>query len=49
MKPKTLHRHDLSDRVWNIIEPHLPGRRGPKSRPESRPAKDNRLFINAVI
>ena len=45
MKPKTLHRHDLSDRVWNIIEPHLPGRRGPKSRP----AKDNRLFINAVI
>lgn len=45
MKHNTLHRHDISDRAWNIIEPHLPGRRGSKSRP----AKDNRRFINAVI
>ncbi|HEY2811348.1 MAG TPA: IS5/IS1182 family transposase, partial [Rhabdochlamydiaceae bacterium] len=21
-------RHDISDRVWNLLEPHLPGRRG---------------------
>lgn len=41
----TLHRHDISDRAWKIIEPHLPGRAGTKSRP----AKDNRKFINAVI
>ena len=41
----TLHRHDISDRAWKIIEPHLPGR----GRTKSRPAKDNRKFINAVI
>ena len=40
-----LHRHDISDRAWKIIEPHLPGRAGT----QSRPAKDNRKFINAVI
>ena len=40
-----LHRHDISDRAWKIIEPHLPGRAGT----QSRPAKDNRRFINAVI
>ncbi len=21
-------RHDISDRVWSLLEPHLPGRRG---------------------
>ena len=41
----TLHRHDISDRAWKIIDPHLPGRAGTKNRP----AKDNRKFINAVI
>ena len=41
MKDQTLHRHNISDRVWNIIEPHLPGHSGSKSRP----AKDNRLFL----
>ena len=45
MKNKTLHRHDISDRAWEIIEPYLPGRAGTKSRP----AKDNLSFINAVI
>ncbi|MGN0779235.1 MAG: IS5/IS1182 family transposase, partial [Aristaeellaceae bacterium] len=21
-------RHDISDRVWELLEPHLPGRKG---------------------
>ena len=21
-------RHDISDKVWNLLEPHLPGREG---------------------
>ena len=36
-------RHDISDRVWEILEP-LPRRQGP-----GRPAQDNRRFINAVF
>ena len=40
-----LHRHDISDRAWKIIEPHLPGRAGT----QRSSAKDNRRFINAVI
>lgn len=39
------HRHDISDKVWEIIEPLLPGRRGMWGGI----AKDNRMFINAVI
>ena len=38
-------RHDISDKVWNLLEPHLPGRSGHVGRP----ASDNRLFINAVF
>ena len=38
-------RHDISDKAWEILEPHLPGRKGT----ESRPAHDNRNFINAVF
>lgn len=37
-------RHDISDRVWALLEPHLPGREGAWGGV----AKDNRLFINAV-
>ena len=26
---KAAHRrHDISDRVWGLLEPHLPGRKG---------------------
>ncbi|MEK6735097.1 MAG: IS5/IS1182 family transposase, partial [Pseudomonadota bacterium] len=26
---KTSHRrHDISDKVWGLLEPHLPGREG---------------------
>ena len=37
MKNKTLHRHDISDKTSEIIEPHLPRRASIRSRP----AKDN--------
>ena len=26
-------RHDISDKAWKIIEPHLPGRKGTTGRP----------------
>jgi len=38
-------RHDISDRVWVLLEPHLPGRAGSWGGI----AKDNRRFINAVF
>lgn len=39
------HRHDITDRVWKILEKLLPGRRGQ----HGGIAKDNRKFINAVF
>ena len=36
-------RHDISDKTWELLEPHLPGREGVWGGI----AKDNRLFINA--
>jgi transposase len=38
-------RHDISDHVWSLLEPHLPGRKGSWGGL----AKDNRQFINAVF
>ncbi len=38
-------RHDISDRMWKLLQPHLPGRQGSTGRT----ARDNRQFINAVI
>ena len=38
-------RHDISDKIWERLEPHLPGRLGGWGEV----AKDNRLFINAVF
>ena len=38
-------RHDISDKVWSLLEPHLPGRQGYWGGK----AKDNRTFINAVF
>jgi transposase len=38
-------RHDISDRVWQLLESHLPGRAGAWGGK----ARDNRLFINAVF
>jgi transposase len=39
------HRHDLSDKDWILLEPHLPGREGSWGGI----AQDNRKFINAVF
>ena len=39
------HRHDISDRTWFLLEPHLPGRKGGWGAV----AEDNRRFINAVF
>jgi transposase len=38
-------RHDISDKMWDILEPELPGKRGDWGGI----AKDNRRFINAVF
>ena len=38
-------RHDISDKAWSLLGPHLPGRQGVWGGI----AKDNRLFINAVF
>ena len=39
------HRHDISDKVWSLLEPHLPGQRGQWGGI----AQNNRRFINAVF
>ena len=38
-------RHDISDQVWELLKPHLPGGAGKRGRP----AKDNRLFLNIEV
>ncbi len=38
-------RHDISDRVWKLLKPQLPGRKGSWGGK----TQDNRLFINAVF
>ena len=38
-------RHDISDKIWELLASHLPGREGVWGGI----AKDNRLFINAVF
>ena len=38
-------RHDISDKTWALLAPHLPGRKGSWGGI----AQDNRLFINAVF
>ena len=40
-----IHRHDISDDIWSVIEAHLPGSIGNRGRR----ARDNRLFFNAII
>jgi transposase len=45
MSRETLRRHDISDRTWALLEPHLPGKQGSWGGL----ARDNRLFINAVF
>ena len=38
-------RHDITDAVWALLEPHLPGRKGSWGSI----ARDNGLFVNAVF
>ena len=38
-------RHDMTDRIWGLLEAHLPGRRGSWGGI----AEDNRRFIDAVL
>jgi len=38
-------RHDISERAWKLLDPHLPGRAGAWGGN----ARDNRQFINAVF
>jgi hypothetical protein len=38
-------RHDIDERAWKLLEPHLPGRKGAWGGI----ARDNRTFINAVF
>jgi len=45
MTTPAYRRHDISDHVWELREPHLPGRRGSWGGV----ARDNRQFINAVF
>jgi transposase len=45
MSPDTHRRHDISDQVWELLAPHLPGRAGAWGGN----ARDNRLFIDAVL
>jgi len=45
MTTTTHRRHDLSDRVWGLLAPHLPGQEGMWGGK----ARDNRQFINAVF
>jgi len=45
MKEAAHRRHDMPDRIWNLLEPLLPGRVGVWGGI----AKDNRQFINAVF
>ncbi len=42
---KAHHRHDISDHVWSLLEPHLLGRSGSWGGI----AKDSRQFVNAVF
>lgn len=42
---ETYQRHDISDRVWELLKPNLPGQKGGWGRV----AHDNRRFINAVF
>ncbi len=45
MNSPAYRRHDISERVWKVIEPHLPGQKGMWGGQ----AKDNRQFINGIF
>lgn len=40
-----IHRHDISNALWERLKPHLPGSKGNRGRRGT----NNRLFIDAII
>ena len=42
---ESCHRHDISDELWYLIEPHTIGQKGT----HGGNARDTRKFINAVF
>lgn len=45
MQQEDYRRHDISDKIWELSEPHLKGRKGT----HGGNVKDNRQFINGVF
>ena len=41
-----IHRHDLTDKMWTVLEQHTPKQKGGWG---GNNANDNRVFINAVF
>ena len=41
-----IHRHDLSDEMWEVLKQHLPKQKGEWG---GNNANDNRVFINGVF
>jgi transposase len=42
---ESYRRHDISEAVWNLLSPHLPGQEGQWGGK----ADDNRQFLNGVF
>ena len=40
-----MHRHDISDKVWELLEPYLPGQKGQWGGI----ADDNRRFTDRLL
>lgn len=40
-----MDRQELSDRMWSLVAPHLPGKPGDPGRS----GRDNRLFVEAIF
>jgi putative transposase len=40
-----MRRHEVSDELWTVTEPLLPGKAGDRGRT----AQDNRSFVNAIM
>ena len=43
---ESLHRHDMTDAIWSILEQYLPKQSGEWG---GNNANDNRIFVNAVF
>jgi hypothetical protein len=45
MASEAIHRHDISDELYQKLQPCLPGEEGKVGRP----AVDNSRFLNAIL